>query len=258
MTRLAIIGSGNVAWALAEAAALNDALELVQIYARDKAGGGRLAQACGCDFASSPEGLETADVYIVAVSDAAIGPVSAQLDFGHGVVLHTAGSVPADALSEKIAHRGVLYPLQTFSKGRRADLSVVPLLVEGCTPYALECAERVASALSGRVARMGSAQRVQIHLAAVFACNFVNHMYAAAETLASRAGLPFDMLGPLIVETAAKACAARSPRDVQTGPASRGDVATVRRHAEMLSDDPAMQEIYVKLSDNIWEPSKKI
>ena len=102
-----------------------------------------------------------------------------------------------------------------------------------------------------------SAQRARVHLAAVFACNFANHMYALGEEVVRRAGLDFGVLKPLIAETAAKACDARSPRDVQTGPAVRNDTVTQERHLALLDGDPTLQEIYTQISKNIWQTSRK-
>lgn len=101
-----------------------------------------------------------------------------------------------------------------------------------------------------------SAQRSRIHLAAVFACNFANHMYAIGEEVARRAGLDFEVLKPLVAETAAKACDARSPRDVQTGPAVRNDTPTMERHLALLDGEPTLQEIYTQISNNIWKTSR--
>lgn len=257
MMNVVIIGSGNVAWAMAKAVAASPKLKLKQIYARNVVEGRRLADETGCALASGTEKLSRADLYIMAVSDMAIAPLSASLNFGAGVLAHTAGSVGIDAISTKVARRAVIYPLQTFSKGRQVDLRTVPLLIEGSSPEALACVKRVAKALSDDVAEMDSVRREMIHLAAVFACNFTNYMYTVAERIAADAGLSFDLLKPLILETALKAVEAPSPRQVQTGPAVRGDFKTKSRHTELLHENPALKNMYVNLSKNIWETLKK-
>ena len=154
--------------------------------------------------------------------------------------------------------RGVLYPFQTFTAGRRVDFSAVPLFVEGSDEDTTQAIESVANALSQRVYRANSKRRREIHLTGVFACNFVNALYSmATDLLDEREGLPFDVLRPLIEETAAKAVEAAHPRNVQTGPAVRGDKAVAERHISMLAEEN-QQEIYKLLTDYIWQTSRKI
>lgn len=251
--RVAVVGSGRVAEAFA--LALSDSeLEFVGICARNKQQATHIAAIVNCDSYQLPV-LPDADLYIMAVSDSAVAQISEQLDFGDAVVAHTAGSVAIDALSEKIAHRAVIYPLQTFSHGRMVDFWQVPLLVEATDDYAAEIVHDVAGKLSGKVVELDSQNRAQVHLAAVFACNFVNAMYVEAEDVMSRAGLGFSLLAPLIIETAQKAVDG-SPRNVQTGPAVRGDKQTMNKHTAMLDND--LKDLYIKISDTIWQTSKKI
>ncbi len=256
MKSVILIGSGAVAGALARAVAASP-LKLVQVFARNPQQGEALAAACGCDYAGAPSQLGKADLYIMAVSDRAIPKLSSQLDFGGGVVAHTAGSVSIEALSPKIRHRAVLYPLQTFTAGREIDMREVPLLVEGLSPQALECVTGVARALSSTVVEASSARRAKVHLAAVFACNFTNYMYSLGEELIGEAKLPYALLKPLIRETAAKALDAPSPRVVQTGPAARNDYEIRNKHCEMLAEKPEYRNLYTNLSKNIWEISRK-
>lgn len=258
MKRVVIIGSGNVAWALALAVSRAENLELVQIYARNIAAASELAQASGCGFTSVPEYLAAADLYVIAVSDLAVGSVSASLPFGDAVVAHTAGAVDMSVLNSKIVNGAVLYPLQTFTKGREVDFSDVPFLIEGRTEQALECVREVAQALSDSVHEVNSTRRARMHVAAVFACNFTNHMYVVAQQLLGDNNMSFDLLKPLILETAQKAVASPSPLDTQTGPAIRNDFKTKSMHCEMLLEKPDLKNIYITLSKNIWEISKKI
>ena len=173
-------------------------------------------------------------------------------------VAHTAGSVPVTAIPERFARRAVFYPMQTFTRGREADFSVIPVFLEASSPELRPELEAFARKLSGTVIWADSAQRCKVHLAAVFACNFANHMYAVGERIVRGAGLDFDVLKPLIAETAAKACDARSPLDVQTGPAVRNDFATKARHGDLLAFDLRLKNIYSTISQSIWETSKKI
>jgi predicted short-subunit dehydrogenase-like oxidoreductase (DUF2520 family) len=150
-----------------------------------------------------------------------------------------------------------LYPFQTFTAGRRVDFSAVPLFIEGSDEEVTQAIEHVANALSHRVYRASSKRRREIHLTGVFACNFVNALYSmATDLLSEREGLPFDVLRPLIEETAAKAVEAQHPRDVQTGPAVRGDKAVAERHTAMLTDEN-QQELYKLLTEYIWQTSRK-
>ena len=133
MKTVVVIGSGNVAEALAGAIAASP-YGLAQLYARNRDRGERIARSYGCPFASDPQELAPADIYLIAVNDRAVGEVAEALDFGRAVVAHTAGSVPLDGLPGEIRNRGVFYPLQTFTAGRHISLGDVPLLVEGSDP----------------------------------------------------------------------------------------------------------------------------
>lgn len=259
MKRLVIIGSGNLAEALARAVAKSD-LELVQIFARNPERARIVAEQSATDWATHPEMLcKEADIYIIAVSDKAVEHVAATLPIPEGaVVAHTAGSVPLAAIPAKFARRAVFYPMQTFTKGREVDFSIIPVFLETASSDLRPELEEFARKLSGTVVWATSAQRVKVHLAAVFACNFANHMYAVGERIVRSAGLDFDVLKPLIAETAAKACDARSPLDVQTGPAVRNDFATKALHCDLLSFDLRLKNIYSTISQSIWETSKKI
>ena len=258
MERAVIIGSGNLAEALARAVA-KSGLKLVQIFARNAARGQQVAALAATQWTADPARLAEADIYLIAVSDKAVEHVAATLPIPEGAaVAHTAGSVPLAAIPEKFAHRAVFYPMQTFTKGREVDFSVIPVFLETPSAELRPELEAFARQLSGTVIWATSEQRARVHLAAVFACNFANHMYAVGERIVRDAGIDFDVLKPLIAETAAKACDARSPLDVQTGPAVRNDFATKARHGDLLSFDLRLKNIYSTISQSIWETSKKI
>lgn len=255
--RIVIVGSGNVAEAMA--VALTQAgTPPEQIFARNAETGGAIARKCGCAYAGEAAQLAPADLYIIAVSDNAVAKVAGGLDFGDAVVAHTAGSVGMDVLPAKIKNRAVFYPLQTFSKGRTVDLKPVPLMLEAETAKGRETVESVAMRLSDSVLWVDSQRRSRIHLAAVFVSNFANYMYSAGESLVAEAGVSFDILKPLITETAAKAVAAASPKLTQTGPAVRNDFQTKAMHVEMLMEKPNLKNLYINISQNIWETSKKM
>lgn len=257
LKRVVIVGSGNVAEALARALPASGA-ELCQVFARNRERGPRVAALGGTTWTADPDRLAEADLYLIAVSDRAVGEVAASLRLPDGAVAaHTAGSVPLDAL-EAFPRRAVIYPLQTFTAGRAVDFARVPLFLEASDKGTYQAVERFARRLSSQLYPADSKRRGILHLAGVLACNFVNALYAAGERTLAREGLPFEALRPLIDETAAKALAAPSPAAVQTGPAVRGDLPTLERHRALLAEEPLLLEIYNLMSRYIWETSRKI
>ena len=242
-----IIGSGNLAEALARAVAASP-LGLRQVFGRNRDRVAAVAALSGTVGESDPSRLARADIYLIAVSDAAVAEVASSLPIdAAAVVAHTAGSVPVDALA-RFPRRAVFYPFQTFTKGREVDFSEIPILVE--TAFA-RC-------LSRTVLYADSALRGQVHLAGVFACNFANHLFELGGEVLRRAGVSADLLRPLIAETTAKALAAARPAAVQTGPAVRGDLPTQERHLRLLADDALLSDIYRLITQSIWETSRKI
>lgn len=255
LKRIVLIGSGNLAEAAAPAL---KRVGLVQIFARNAARAEAIARRCGVAWSSDPAELAEADLYLIAVVDRAVREVAETLPIPCGaVVAHTAGSVGMQVLPEKFARRGSFYPFQSFSRGREVDFSKIPIFLEAGDPATLEALREVAAAISGRVYEADSERRRLIHLAGVFANNFANAMYTLGERIAERAGLDFDVLRALVVETALKAADAEHPRDVQTGPAVRGDEGVQRAHLELLAGDDDMQRIYQLISKTIWETSRK-
>lgn len=257
LKRVVIVGSGNVAEALARALPASGA-ELCQVFARNRERGPRVAALGGTTWTADLDRLAEADLYLIAVSDRAVGEVAVSLRLPDGAVAaHTAGSVPLDAL-EAFPRRAVIYPLQTFTAGRAVDFARVPLFLEASDKGTYQAVERFARRLSSQLYPADSKRRGILHLAGVLACNFVNALYAAGERTLAREGLPFEALRPLIAETAAKALAAPSPAAVQTGPAVRGDLPTLERHRALLAEEPLLLEIYNLMSRYIWETSRKI
>ena len=255
LKRVVVVGSGNLAEALAHALS-QSSLELVGILARNEARGRALALSCGSTWSNDFQHPLPADIYLISVSDRAVAEVAQSLCVdASAVVAHTAGCVPIEALKPH-AQRAVFYPLMTFTKGRQVDFSVIPLFLESSQSL-MPRMEAFARQLSSSIHHADSAMRERIHLSGVFANNFVNHLYALAEQVVASADLDFDVLKPIIYETAQKACDSSSPRMVQTGPAIRGDQGTQQRHIELMTDDK-MKDIYTKISQNIWEISRKI
>ncbi|UOQ54660.1 Rossmann-like and DUF2520 domain-containing protein [Hymenobacter cellulosivorans] len=198
------------------------------------------------------QSLPAADLYILCVPDGAVPAVLAEAAFPAGaLVVHTAGALPLAVFAPYPALRGgVLYPLQTFSPGRLIEWLSVPICVEAGTAADQDLVAEVARSLSQVVEIVATPQRQAIHVAAVFACNFTNHLLGIGHALVQEAGLPFTLLEPLIRETVQKALA-QPPFTVQTGPAVRQDTATLDRHRELLLGHPQWRQIYNELTASI-------
>ena len=180
--------------------------------------------------------------------------VIARVRPNNGLWVHTAGSMPMDIFSGHVANYGVLYPMQTFSKTREVDFSVIPFFLEANTSENAGKLQQLAEKLSENVRFLSSDKRKSLHLAAVFACNFTNHIYALAVKFLQGQGIPADVLLPLIDETAAK-IHTMSPREAQTGPAIRYDENVINKHLAML-DDPDMRTIYRLISQSIHKEAQ--
>ena len=201
------------------------------------------------------EGLPLeADAFIVAVKDSALEEVVRRATKGREqqLFLHTAGSMPMSLFEGHTSRYGVFYPMQTFSKERLVDFAEIPVFIEGADPAIRPLAESI----SRRVYELSTEARKYLHLSAVFACNFVNHCYALSAELLEQHGLPFDVMLPLIDETARKVHELH-PHDAQTGPAVRYDENVIRMQSALLADNPELQQIYELLSLDIHHKASK-
>ena len=259
LLRIGLFGAGRVASALAPALAAAGH-RLVFVASRSLAPAqGLTASLPGCRALAQEAALAApppADVYLLAVPDAAVPALLAAGHWPAGALLaHVAGALPLAVFAARpLVRGGVLYPLQTFSPGRPIDWPSVPLFVEGADPATEATLLALAHSLSQRVALLGSGQRLQLHLGAVWASNFTNHLLGVAHALLAEAGLPFELLHPLVRETVDKALAAQpSPYDVQTGPAVRHDAPTLAAHQAALAAHPAWQALYAQLTASIQE-----
>lgn len=228
----------------------------MQVYSPTASHASQLADRVGAEPVSSLSLVSReADAYIIAIKDDAIPSVlSALSPFPpDSVVIHTAGSVPIDILMPHTPHAAVLYPMQTFTKGREVDLSVVPCFVESSDTLSAAIVHALASALSTRVVTLSSERRRRLHLAAVFACNLTNHCYRLAERVMSSEGLDFSLLQPLIDETARKV-SCLSPRDAQTGPMVRNDHKVMDSQIALI-DDGLTRDIYRLMAESIYRDS---
>lgn len=252
--RVVVVGSGNVAESLAQAINEAEGLNLVQVFARNEMRGRRVAELAHTKWSNTS--LADADLYLISVSDNAVEECAKKLHTPEGaVVAHTAGCCPMESLAPH-THRAVFYPFQTFSVGRKVDFSRGYIFVEGATAHALQVVEEVAHALTSKVLPADTARRAVIHLSGVFACNFANAMYANAGEILAQEGLPFDIVAPVIEETAKKAVEVQNPTATQTGPARRGDTQTLNRHRAMLAERARTRDIYDKISEDICERAK--
>ncbi len=248
--RITIIGSGNVATHMA-AALKNAGHNIVQVYSRDLQNAALLAYHVKADAIDDLQHISSeTDLFIIAVKDDAIGPVAEQLAKHDKLIVHTSGATDMYALLAFTDKAGVLYPLQTFSKVKEVNFRQVPLCIEGADENISKQIEELAQSISNNIYRVDSSQRKTLHLAAVFACNFPNYLYEVARQLLANNGLDFNLLRPLILETAEKV-QERFPADVQTGPAVRNDVGTMNNHLRLLSEQPHLQQIYTLLSQGI-------
>ena len=249
--RIVPIGAGNLSAHLSKALQ-NAGFDIAQVYNRSETSAKELAGLLYAPYTTDMGSIiDDASLYIISVSDDAIEPLAERLTVTDRLVVHTAGSVPMDVFAGKLKNYGVLYPLQTFSKLRPVNFSDVPVFIEANTQDNLQKLRMIAQKISHRVYDASSEERMQLHLAAVFGCNFVNSLYHLSSQIAEQAGFDFSVLSPLIIETAQKAIASGNPKEVQTGPAARNDLNVIRKHLELLASRPIWKEIYALLSGNI-------
>ena len=270
--KIVLIGAGNLATHLGKAlhAAGHD---MLQVFSRTMQSAETLASLLDAEpLTDIAQVRDDADVYIFSVKDSALVQLVAQLcrheadGLGEDgavnalckakkgelerVFLHTAGSMPMSVFKGMAQHYGVLYPMQTFSKQREVDFSIIPCFVEANDEFAQKQIEGMAREISGRVYELSSEDRKYLHLSAVFACNFANHCYAISQELLEEHGIPFDVMLPLINETAAKVHEMK-PKDAQTGPAVRYDENVIGKQSKLLENHPHFKKVYDSMSKSI-------
>ena len=255
--RIVFIGAGNLATHLAEALQQNG-YPVLMVYSRTEKSASLLAKKLGCRFTARIEEIDTsADLFFVALKDAAVQDVLTQIDFQNKLVVHCSGSLPLSVLKNHSKNRGVLYPLQTFSKKREIDFRTIPLFVEASSEENEKLLLRIAEKISSSIFVYDSAKRKSLHVSAVFACNFVNHFYAIAAQYLNANEIPFEVLKPLILETAKKV-QEMEPKEAQTGPAVRFDENIINDHLNELESFPEYKELYNTISKSIFEYHKKL
>lgn len=248
--KIVFIGAGN----LANCVSLEMqrvGMTIGQIYSRNRDHAEALAKKANCQFTCNlNEIIPDADLYIFSLKDSVLPEVIARMKPNEGLWVHTAGSVPMHVFEGYTPRYGVFYPLQTFTKKRRVKLDGTPIFLEVNNPDDMKMLKKVAIALSGNARETDSEKRKQIHLAAVFACNFTNHMYVLASKILEEQGVAYDVLLPLITETANK-INDLPPPEAQTGPAVRFDKDIMDKQVALLTE-PALQTIYKLLSQSIY------
>lgn len=253
MIKITIIGSGNVAQHLVDAFAKSNAVEIIQVFSRTQKH--ISANLDSGKIINDWNALAEADLYIIAVSDDAIASVSSQLPFENRLVVHTSGSAPLTSLNDK-NRKGVFYPLQTFTKGKAIDFKNIPFCLESQFENDYALLEKVAGSISGNIHAIDSHQRKALHVAAVFVNNFTNYLYQLGNDICQENHVSFDILKPLILETAEKLLTL-SPKDAQTGPAKRNDTSTIEAHESFLSNEN-QSTIYKILTQSIQNHGKKL
>lgn len=280
---ITIIGTGNVATVLGRT--IKDAGHtIVQVYGRDAAKAKQLAAILQAEavwpeqdsnrHAGTDTGVQqqavvqpqpgiqqqtgmqqsinpSADIYIIAVADAAIPQVAGSLQLSGKLVVHTAGSVSKDVLKACSDRYGILYPLQSLRKEMQQE-PVIPLLVDATNPEDLSLLQDFALTLSRQVQVAGDVDRLKLHVAAVIVSNFTNHLYALAEQYCVAERADFRLLLPLIAEVATR-LQYLSPGQAQTGPAIRKDLPTIEKHLELLKHHGALQDIYRIMTESIMK-----
>lgn len=250
---VSFIGSGNLAWHLATALD-NTEFNVHEVFSPNAKHAAALVERLyqadvmeSLDFSES-----TSRIFVIAVADDAIEDVARGLRLPpNAILVHTSGSQPLSALAaSSTSYTGVFYPLQTFTKGKKIDFADVPVFVESESSETEKILVSMAKAISKKVVKISSDDRRALHVAAVFASNFTNHMLTLSKEIMDGYKLKFDLLKPLIAETLNKSLEI-GPENSQTGPAKRGDLETLDKHVEFLQADAQLAEIYKIVSQNI-------
>lgn len=232
MIKVVFLGFGNVNSHLIKAFHNKEGILIKQVFNRNYIK--MISPFEGIPFTDDILKIEEADVYIIGIPDDAISVFSESLAFQNKLVVHTSGGVSMDALSSK-NRRGIFYPLQTFSKQREVDFIDIPICLEAENKADLSLLRKLGESISENVTEISSEKRAKLHVAAVFVNNFTNYLYKIGNEIVAGEELPFDLLKPLILETASK-IETLAPEDAQTGPAKRNDIKTIENHLSLLND----------------------
>jgi predicted short-subunit dehydrogenase-like oxidoreductase (DUF2520 family) len=256
LQNISFAGAGRVGGALSRE--LFKAGFRIDLIVTETTGNGRLlADSFNAAWSSDLSFPDSTDIILVSVPDHRLENVLAAIRCRPDtLIIHTAGSFGMDIFPERVIQKGIFYPLQTFSHGRNVSFKDLPILLEASDDKLSVIMKSLVDAIGGKWHFVDTEQRRMLHIAAVFVCNFTNHMLTEGKEIAVRAGFSFEMLKPLIIETISKAITI-GPENSQTGPAVRNDKNTIERHLELLSFSPEQQRIYNEITDSIIKYYKK-
>lgn len=251
-----LIGSGSVATHLG-LALLAKGVTISQVYSRNVTNAEILANKLNTSFISDISNIyKDADIYFYALTDNAFKSILRKIDIPDGIQVHTAGCIPMDEFEGFTSNFGVLYPLQTFSINKPVEFNQIPICIEASNLEVQKTLLEIGNLLSDKVYLINSDQRKKLHLAAVFACNFTNYMYDISSKILEDSGFLFEIIQPLIAETAEK-IKTMNPYEAQTGPAVRMDEKTISKHLILLNKKPELKKIYKLLTKSIYKRHKK-
>jgi predicted short-subunit dehydrogenase-like oxidoreductase (DUF2520 family) len=251
--KIVLIGSGNVAWNLGKLF-VQKGHRVIQVIGRNKHTCSELAYELDTESANYISIMyPDADLYVLAVNDDSIREIVKELKGFNKRIVHTSGSVSMELLKACSSSYGVLYPLQSLLYGTRT-IPEIPFLIQAGDPETKNILSLFAATLSDRVTGVSDENKVAMHIAAVLVNNFTNHLYVLAEKWCSKNRIDFQLLLPLILESANR-LKTQSPADLQTGPAVRNDNETIAKHLALLHDDPYLSELYSKLTEGIIKTS---
>jgi len=253
---ISFAGAGRVGSALCRE--LFQAGFRIELIASETEHNGRVvADSCKASWSSDLKFPDSTGIIIVAVPDHRLKDVLEKIRCNpDSLVVHTAGSFGLEIFPVRFQRRGIFYPLQTFSEGRHVSFKNLPFLLESSDDHSSDILKRLAESIGGNVHFIDTERRRLLHLAAVFVCNFTNHMFTEGKQVAAKAGLSFELLKPLIEETFSKAMAI-GPENSQTGPAVRNDQITIERHLDLLSFSPELRNLYNEITQSIMKYYKK-
>ena len=251
--KICLIGSGNLGTNLGLTLYQNG-FEIKQVISRTLNNATCLAKQIGAEYSDNIDDIiDECDTIIFSVSDDAIPELIKGRQFGDKILIHTAGSVKRDVFKDVSDNYGVLYPLQSFSQHSIAEFKNAPVLIEGNNNYSFSRIRQIADQISSRVYEVNYSDRLKLHTAAVFACNFTNYMYQVANDIIEDLPIDFSIFKPLIRETTEKVIKTLDPVKSQTGPALRNDHTTMNKHLELISNDQELSELYKLISNRIFE-----
>jgi len=250
--RISFIGAGNVSGALCRQLYMSGC-RIRKIVSWTAKRGTSLAMSCNAEWSPEYNFTDFEDLIIAAVPDDKLTEILARIRCSENtIVAHTAGSLGLDVFPSFLKRTGVFYPLQTFSENRTISFRNLPFFIEASDPQSMQILGDIAEKAGGRVHFTDTASRKLLHIAAVFACNFTNHMLTAGKQITEKAGFSFGVLEPLINETVLKALE-NGPENSQTGPAFRTDRGTIKRHIDLLSFSPELQGVYKEVTKSIMK-----